>query len=313
VLDGKHKVDPHDTACVLTDDDVERLIDAYLAAAHDAAAAGFDMVDIKACHGYLLHEFLSARRRPGKYGGDFEGRTRLLRTIIGRVRSELPGLPVCVRLSLFDVVPWHKVGDHGAPFPHADALPYDCGFGVDEADPTRMDLAEPIRLLKTLHAEGVETVNLSAGSPYTVPHIQRPAAFPPSDGYPPPEDPLVGVWRQIEAVGHAKAAVPELVIVGSGYTYLQDYIVHAAQAAVRHGLVDIVGLGRMVLSYPELPADALAGKTLARGRICRTFSDCTTAPRNGLRSGCYPLDDYYKRMEPEAGRMKAIKAATEAR
>ena len=308
VLDGKHKVDPHDTACVLTDDDVERLIDAYLAAAHDAAAAGFDMVDIKACHGYLLHEFLSARRRPGKYGGDFEGRTRLLRTIIGRVRSELPGLPVCVRLSLFDVVPWHKVGDHGAPFPHADALPYDCGFGVDEADPTRMDLAEPIRLLKTLHAEGVETVNLSAGSPYTVPHIQRPAAFPPSDGYPPPEDPLVGVWRQIEAAARAKAAVPGLVMVGSGYTYLQEYVAHAAQAVVRAGWIDIVGLGRMLLSYPELPADALAGTTLARTSICRTFSDCTTAPRHGLRSGCYPLDDFYKQLEPEASRVKAVKA-----
>jgi 2,4-dienoyl-CoA reductase-like NADH-dependent reductase (Old Yellow Enzyme family) len=182
---------------------------------------------------------------------------------------------------------------------------------VDESDPTTMDLAEPIRLLEVLRDEGVTTVNLSAGSPYTVPHIQRPAAFPPSDGYPPPEDPLVGVWRQIEAVGRVKAAVPDLVMVGSGYTYLQDYIVHAAQAAVRQGLVDIVGLGRMVLSYPELPADSLAGKTLARGRICRTFSDCTTAPRNGLRSGCYPLDDYYKRMEPEAARMKAIKAAAE--
>jgi 2,4-dienoyl-CoA reductase-like NADH-dependent reductase (Old Yellow Enzyme family) len=311
VLDGKHKVDPHDTACVLTDDDVERLIDAYLAAAHDAAAAGFDMVDIKACHGYLLHEFLSARRRPGKYGGDFEGRTRLLRTIIGRVRSELPGLPVCVRLSLFDVVPWHKVGDHGAPFPHADALPYDCGFGVDEADPTRMDLAEPIRLLKTLHAEGVETVNLSAGSPYTVPHIQRPAAFPPSDGYPPPEDPLVGVWRQIEAAARAKAAVPGLVMVGSGYTYLQEYVAHAAQAVVRAGWIDIVGLGRMLLSYPELPADALAGTTLARTSICRTFSDCTTAPRHGLRSGCYPLDSYYKAL-PEAAEIKALKARLSA-
>ncbi|MFM8985661.1 MAG: hypothetical protein ACKONH_06340 [Planctomycetia bacterium] len=153
VLDGKHKVDPH-----------------------DAAAVGFDMVDVKACHGYLLHEFLSARRRPGKYGGDFDGRTHLLRTIIGRIRSELPGLPVCVRLSLFDVVPWHKVGDHGEPFPFAGSLPYDCGFGVDTSDPTRMDLAEPIRLLEILRDEGVATVNLSAGSPYTVPHIQRPAA-----------------------------------------------------------------------------------------------------------------------------------------
>jgi 2,4-dienoyl-CoA reductase-like NADH-dependent reductase (Old Yellow Enzyme family) len=232
-----------------------------------------------------------------------------LRTIIGRVKSELPGLPICVRLSLFDVVPWHKVSDHGEPFPYADSLPYDCGFGVDAADPMRMDLAEPIRLLELLRDEGVATVNLSAGSPYTVPHIQRPAAFPPSDGYPPPEDPLIGVWRLIEAGARAKAAVPGLVMVGTGYTYLQDYLVHAAQAAVRQGLIDIVGLGRMVLSYPELPADSLAGRSLARGRICRTFSDCTTAPRNGLRSGCYPLDDYYKRMEPEASRMKAIKAA----
>jgi hypothetical protein len=95
--------------------------------------------------------------------------------------------------------------------------------------------------------------------------------------------------------------------VGSGYTYLQDYVAHAAQASVRLGWIDIVGLGRMVLSYPDLPADALAGKPLTRTAVCRTFSDCTTAPRNGLRSGCYPLDDYYKSMEPEASAVKAIK------
>jgi len=103
--------------------------------------------------------------------------------------------------------------------------------------------------------------------------------------------------------------VPGLVMVGSGYTYLQEYVAHAAQAVVRAGWIDIVGLGRMVLSYPELPADALAGTTLARTGICRTFSDCTTAPRHGLRSGCYPLDDFYKQLEPEASRVKAIKAA----
>jgi 2,4-dienoyl-CoA reductase-like NADH-dependent reductase (Old Yellow Enzyme family) len=267
------------------------------------------MVDLKACHGYLVHEFLSARRRPGRFGGDFAGRTRLLRTLVARVREEAPSLAIGVRLSLFDSVPWHKVGDHGEPWPFADALPYDCGFGVDADDPTRIDLAEPIRLLEELRDAGVAAVNLSAGSPYTVPHVTRPAAFPPSDGYPPPEDPLVGVGRQIEAAARAKAAVPGLVMVGSGYTYLQEYVAHAAQAAVRTGMIDIVGLGRMVLSYPELPADALAGKTLTRNRICRTFSDCTTAPRNGLRSGCYPLDDFYKQLEPEASRLKSIKNA----
>jgi hypothetical protein len=96
-------------------------------------------------------------------------------------------------------------------------------------------------------------------------------------------------------------------MVGTAYTYLQEYLVHAAQATVRQGWIDGVGLGRMVLSYPELPADSLAGRTLVRGLICRTFSDCTTAPRNGLRSGCYPLDAYYKAL-PEAAEMKALKA-----
>lgn len=309
LLDARHGVDPTDAGCVLTDDDVERLIDAYVAAARMAAAAGFRMVDIKACHGYLLHEFLSARRRPGRFGGDFVGRTRVLRTIIARVHEECPGVIVGVRLSLFDTVPWHKVGDHGEPWPHADALPYDCGFGVDERDPLEVDLTEPIRLLEILRDSGVPTVNLSAGSPYTVPHLQRPAAFPPSDGYPPPEDPLVGVWRQIDACRQAKAAVPGLVLVGSGFTYLQDYVAHAAQAVVRAGWIDMVGLGRMVLSYPDLPADTLAGAAPTRGLVCRTFSDCTTAPRHGLRSGCYPLDAFYKRLEPEATTLKHAKAA----
>jgi len=200
------------------------------------------------------------------------------------------------------------VEGRGEPWPFADALPYDCGFGVAADDPLRIDLAEPLRLLAELRDLGVAAVNLSAGSPYSVPHIVRPAAFPPSDGYPPPEDPLVGVWRQIDAARQAKQAVPGLVYVGSGYTYLQDFLPHVAQAVVREGWIDSVGLGRMVLSYPELPADVLAGRPLVRPQICRTFSDCTTAPRHGLRSGCYPLDSYYKTLEPEAGQLKAIKA-----
>jgi NADPH2 dehydrogenase len=308
VLDARHGVDPDDRAVVLGDDEVEALIGRYVQAAIDAHAAGFDMVDIKSCHGYLLHEFLAARRRPGRFGGDLAGRSRPLFTIIERVREACPTLVLGVRLSLFDTVPWQKVGDQGAACPVGDSLPYDAGFGVDMNDPARMDLTEPLMLLAALRDRGVAAVNLSAGCPYANPHILRPAAFPPSDGYPPPEDPLLGVWRQIDAARQAKQAVPGLALVGSGYTYLQEYVPHAAQAAVRQGWIDVVGLGRMVLSYPELPADLLAGRSLARGRICRTFSDCTTAPRNGLRSGCYPLDAFYKSLEPEASQMKAIKA-----
>jgi hypothetical protein len=100
-------------------------------------------------------------------------------------------------------------------------------------------------------------------------------------------------------------------MVGTGYSYLQDYLPHVAQAVVRAGWIDAVGLGRMVLSYPELPADALAHGQLARKRVCRTFSDCTTAPRNGLVSGCYPLDAHYKEM-PEAKQLQEIKQRMKA-
>jgi hypothetical protein len=153
-------------------------------------------------------------------------------------------------------------------------------------------------------------VNLTCGSPYYNPHIQRPAIFPPSDGYLPPEDPLVGVVRQIDVARQCKHAVPDLPMVGSGYSYLQDYLPHVAQAVVREGWIDLVGIGRMVLAYPELPADTLEKGELLRKRVCRTFSDCTTAPRNGMISGCFPLDPYYKAL-PEAATMKEIKRSTD--
>ncbi len=157
-----------------------------------------------------------------------------------------------------------------------------------------------------LESLGIRLVNLTAGSPYYNPHVQRPALFPPSDGYRPPEDPLVGVARQIGAVRHLKARFPSLLIVGTGYSYLQEYLPLVAQAEVRAGRVDSVGLGRMLLAYPSMLADATGKGKLARRLICRTFSDCTTAPRNGLPSGCYPLDAYYKESE-NAARLKAVK------
>jgi 2,4-dienoyl-CoA reductase-like NADH-dependent reductase (Old Yellow Enzyme family) len=305
LLDRKFGIRPEDDSVVWTDSDLERLIDAYVAAAGLAREAGYQFVDVKACHGYLLHEFLSARTRPGRYGGDFDGRTRLLLTIIGRIRDTYPDLAVFVRLSIFDTLPYATSREIGEPM--ASELPYRFGFGVHETRPLEYDLAEGIELLRRLHGAGVASVNLSCGSPYYNPHIQRPAIFPPSDGYQPPEDPLVGVVRQIQAARACKAAVPELPMVGTGYSYLQDYVPHVAQAVVRAGWIDLVGLGRMVLSYPELPADTLAGKATERKKICRTFSDCTTAPRNALASGCYPLDPFYKR-RPEAERLKEIKA-----
>jgi 2,4-dienoyl-CoA reductase-like NADH-dependent reductase (Old Yellow Enzyme family) len=306
LLDEKFRIDPADQSVVLTDDEFERLIDDYVDAASRAHEIGFHFVDVKACHGYLLHETLSARARPGRFGGDLAGRSRVLLTIIDRIRSELPELIVGVRLSVFDFVPFKTSRDIGQPMDFGGLLPYQHGFGTDPENPLDYDLTEPIALMRTLVEHGVAMLNLSCGSPYYNPHIQRPAIFPPSDGYLPPEDPLVGVHRQIDVVRQCKRALPDVPIVGTGYSYLQDYLPNIAQAVVAQGWVDFVGLGRMVLSYPEMPHDVLTTGKLKRKQVCRTFSDCTTAPRHGLISGCYPLDEHYKRL-PQREELAAIK------
>ncbi len=292
-----------DDRAVLSDTEVDDLIADMVAAAVRAQRAGFDFVDIKHCHGYLGHEFLSAVTRPGRYGGSFTHRTRFLTEIVSGIRRDAPGLAIGVRLSLFDSFPFQKGPDGtGVPTPWTGSYPY--AFGANPNNALEMDLSEPFAFLALLESLEIRLVCLTAASPYYNPHLQRPAMAPPSDGYLPPEDPLTGVARQIEAVARAKAQFPNLILVGSAYTYLQEWLPPVASAQIAAGHVDVVGLGRMVLSYPDLPSDVLAGRPLQRRQICRTFSECTTGPRNGLVSGCFPLDDFYK-SHPDAMRLKA--------
>ena len=295
---------------IWTDEELDDLVDDYVTAARVAKEEGYGFVDVKACHGYLLHEFLSARSRTGKYGGSsLEARTNLMRTIIKRINSDV-GIPVACRLSLFDSVPF--VADQtnnnvGKPMDYSEYLPYKFGFGLNPDNPNEIDLTEPFELIAMLVDLGVFGINFSCASPYYNPHKMRPAMFPPSDGYYTPEEPLVGVDRQIQTVRTVQERFPDLLTVGTGYTYLQDYLPHVAQTVVRKNWVKMVGIGRMVLSNPTLPGDTLAGNPVKKKKTCRTFSDCTTAPRKGLISGCYPLDDYYKG-KAEAKELKEIKA-----
>jgi 2,4-dienoyl-CoA reductase-like NADH-dependent reductase (Old Yellow Enzyme family) len=309
-----HKFGLPDDYPVITDSEIEQLIADYVKAAVLAQKAGFQFVDIKHCHGYLGHEFLSAVDRPGKYGGSFEKRTRFLREIVAGIRAEAPGPEIGVRLSAFDFIPFKPgydcigIPDHwslNTSRLRSGQADYCYAFGGDGTG-TGIDLTEPHQFLDLLESLGIKLVNITAGSPYYNPHIQRPALFPPSDGYQPPEDPLVGVARQIGVTAELKAKHPNLLIVGSGYSYLQEWLPNVAQNVIRTGKADFVGLGRMVLTYPEMCADVLEGKPLQRKRICRTFSDCTTAPRNGMVSGCYPLDEFYK-ARPEAVMLAGIK------
>jgi NADPH2 dehydrogenase len=301
---------------ILTDGEIGAIIEKFHRAAKMALELGFDFVDIKHCHGYLGHEFLSAHTREGKYGASFENRTRFLREVVQGIRSVAPGMHIGVRFSAFDSVPFRpdpalsgngKLGP-GIPESQEDLIPYRWGFGVKQSDPTQIDLTETMQFLSLLEDLEIKLVNITAGSPYYNPHIQRPALYPPSDGYQPPEDPLFGVAQQLKVTRELKQRFPNLIFVGSAYSYLQDFLPHVAQAAVREGWTDLAGFGRMALTYPEILWDAANGNQIQHKRVCRTFSDCTTAPRKGLPSGCYPLDSYYK-SSALAERLKVAKAA----
>ncbi|HJU41805.1 MAG TPA: hypothetical protein VJ691_03290 [Vicinamibacterales bacterium] len=291
---------------VFKDEEIERLADDFIAAAASASRIGFSFVDLKHCHGYLGHELLSARHRAGRFGGSFANRTRFLQTIVEGIRATAPRLQIGVRLSAVDSVPFKKALD-GTGVAEAASDGYDYAFGLLHDDKvTETSLDDARQMLRLLMDLGVRLVCITAGTPYYNPHVLRPALFPPSDGYEPPEDPLRGVARHIHVTAQLKREFPQLVFVGSGYTYLQEWLPHVAQHNVRLGLTDFVGVGRMVLAYPDFPADVLAGRPLARKHLCRTFSDCTTGPRLGLVSGCYPLDPFYVD-HPHAIRLREAK------
>ncbi|HEV2382805.1 MAG TPA: NADH:flavin oxidoreductase [Terriglobia bacterium] len=290
----------------ISDSQVGPILEAFASAARLAADIGFDFVDLKHCHGYLAHEFLSAHHRQGPYGGCFENRTRFLRELIAAVRASVPGFEIGVRLSAYDSVPFTTDPQTGCGVPVQQTGPYTCGFGVDPEHPTQPDLEEAKQLLALLHRLDVRLLNVSAGSPYYSAHLQRPALFPPCDAYLPPEDPLVGAARLQWAARELKSAARDMIVVSTGWSYFQDYLPQFAQANVEAGWSDCIGLGRVMLSYPDLPADLLKGARVDRQKLCRTFSDCTNGPRNGLVSGCYPLDPFY-RDRPEGEQLRALK------
>jgi 2,4-dienoyl-CoA reductase-like NADH-dependent reductase (Old Yellow Enzyme family) len=211
-----------------------------------------------------------------------------------------------VRFSAYDLRPFQP-GTDGIGEPQSEG-PYRHAFGADESGP-QVDFDEIEAFVSVLAGLGIGLVCVSGGSPYYNPHIMRPAFYPPSDGYQPPEDPIVGVARMLGVTRRVKAAFPHLGVVGTGFTYLQEHLPAVATGAIEQGWMDSVGIGRMALSYPNLPEDVLTGRGLAHKLLCRTFSDCTTAPRNGLVSGCYPLDETYRHSD-EYALLKAVKRGT---
>jgi len=260
---------------LVTDEYLDKLQDSYVEAARLAFEAGFDAVDIKSCHGYLINELLACHNRPGKYGGSFENRTRFLLEVIDKIHKELgQDKPVVTRLGIYD------------------AIPYPYGWAVDKNDYTVPDLTEPKKLISLLSQRGVKLIDITIANPYYNPHFGRPFNEPIVGGYDEPEHPLVGVARLINLTGQIQKDFPDITLVGTGYSWLRTLMANVGAANKANGLVTIIGGGRMGFAYPDYPKDILTKGKMDSEKVCVACSGCTQIMRDsGVTTGCVVRDN----------------------
>ena len=303
ILDPRHSL-PEDYPLV-TDEYLDRLLDTYVAAAELAAQAGFDGVDVKSCHRYLVSELLASFTRDGKYGGSFENRTRMLREALTRIGRSVKDVFVTTRMNAYDAI----------------SHPY--GFGVDPDDYRVPDLAEPKQLAAALRDIGAPLLNVSIGNPYFNPHYGRPYDFPVEGVQVPDDNPLAGLDRFITITREMQAHVRDLPMVGSGYTWLRHLMPYVAAGVINGGGAAFLGIGRGAFAYPDTPKDVLKSGAMDPEKCCVTCSACTQLMRDGAKTGCVVRDsriygpEYRKarrfsldRLREEAARCRNCEYAT---
>ena len=267
---------PVSDECIVSDEYLDTLPEKYAETARLAIDVGFDGVDVKSCHGYLFQELLSAFSRDGRYGGDFENRTRLYLDCVRAAREAMPaGALLTSRLSVSDMV----------------AYPY--GFGTDAHGD--LDMTEPDVLIDRLIAEGVSILNVTVGNPYYNPHVNRPYR---KGGYTPPETAEIGLERFCIIEKHIKERFPSLCVVGSGLSYYREDLIAQAEMRLSCGVCDLVGFGRATLAYPEFYIDYKNGNFTAK-KCCLACSKCTELMRGGQVSGCAVFNEYYRELYKE--------------
>ncbi|MBN1273278.1 MAG: hypothetical protein JXB26_13505 [Candidatus Aminicenantes bacterium] len=264
---------PDDSVQILNDDDLERLMEDYIEAARLAEKAGFDAVDIKACHGYLVNEMLGAfARKKGRFGATFENRSRFLVELLQRLHDVVPGLAAAVRLSAYD----------GIPYPY--------GFGVAKDGSLDPNILEPKRLVHNLIDAGCILFNVTAGNPAFNPHIGRPFDRPANNTPLPDEHPLVGVYRLITLCGELQKEFPYVPFVGTGYSWLRHFFPYIAAGVLARGKTSFIGLGRSSFAYPDAPRELQQNKKLNPEKVCICCSRCTELMRSGRVTGCVIRD-----------------------
>lgn len=260
------KTDPH----ILSDEELDRIQDNYVEAARLSFEAGFDAIDLKACHGYLLIDLLAAKTRENSiYGGiPATSRFRFMLDTLDRIQKEVPGIRITTRLNISDL--------------------YEGGFGVDVNN--KPDYSEAMLITGELHKRGVTFMNLSMGSPYYNPHVTRPYDTPLPGQKLPEEHPLEGVVRIIEGTAEFAVKFPGISFVGSAYSWLRQFAPNVGAEVVRKGHAAFIGLGRSSFAYPSLPADLMRTGKAETSKVCITCSGCTRLIRNFRPGGCVIRD-----------------------
>ncbi len=282
---------------LITDGELERLEDDYVAAARLAVRAGFRAIDVKVTHGYLLSELTGAKLRDGRYGGSLENRIRMPLNILRKIRDAVgPNVLLCMRLGCFEGVPYATDPETrlGVPIPYP--VPYPHGFGMNVMNPLEPDLAEVKQAIALFRETGVRLLNLSLGVPYFNPHIGRPFDTPDEGNYEPPEHPLRGVNRHFAVAGELQRAFPDIAMTSAGYSWLQAYQIHAGARNIADGNIRFFGVGRNSLAYPNFARDALEKGVLDERHVCKTLTYCTYLmrqkdhPLGQFPTGCPPFD-----------------------
>ncbi|MGC9329908.1 MAG: FAD-dependent oxidoreductase, partial [Candidatus Hinthialibacter sp.] len=281
ILDPKHNLPPDYP--LITDEELDHLQDVYVQAAEMAREAGFDAVDIKSCHRYLISELLASHTRENsRYGGPFENRVRLLLETVAKIRKAMPDYEVTSRLNVYD------------------AISYPYGWGVDRDDYRKPDLTEPLKLIGLLQDLGYHGINVTIANPYFNPHYGRPYDYPIVGGYPPKEHPLEGVERILRMAEAVQKTYPDMTIVGTGYSWLRHYVPYFAAGAIKEQWNSIAGLGRGGFAYPDFARDILKKGGMSPMKVCITCSSCTQIMRDQGRTGCVVRDpDIYEEIYKE--------------
>ncbi len=263
-------LDPHQNLPedypIISDEELEKLPEMFAHSTKLCREVGFDGVDVKACHLDLMSELLGAFEREGKNGGSYENRTRIYLECVEAAREAIDGGILAARINLYD-------GQAGK-------------WGVGEN--LTLDLEEPLRLVRDLEKRGVRLLNITMGTPYFNPHVNRPYA---RGGYEQPENPVLGVARLLYGCARAQKEVPNVVCVATGMSYLRHFAPEIAAGLISQGGAKAVGWGRGSFAYPDFAKDIIENGGMTSGKCCVTCGVCTKIMRQPSgRPGC-PVRD----------------------